>query len=147
MSCPEAATRRETLIEALSEYSLQLMWMMRQDAMHTFEPLGLRPVRALLLELIGRGCKHPKSLSDVLDTVPPAISAMIAECEQQGLLLRTIDPEDKRRVRLELSPEGETLRQELKQLWRQAGVRRLERLSEDELERLITIYRKLLENA
>ena len=100
----------DLLIEELSEHTLQLMWTLRQEAMRAFEPLGMRPMKALLLELVGRGLVYPKELSDMLDTLPPAISAIVADLEERGLLRRGLDPNDKRKIRLELTPDGQTMR-------------------------------------
>ncbi len=137
----------DNLIEELSEFSLQFMWTLRQEAMRAFEPLGLRPVKALLLELIGRGMIHPKELAEILDTVPPAISSMLTELETQDLLARAIDPNDRRRVILQLTEKGQAMRQQLKEAWYKTGVTRLKRLSPEDLAALIRIYRKIVEEA
>lgn len=134
----------DLLIEELSEHTLQLMWTLRQEAMRAFEPLGMRPMKALLLELIGRGLVYPKELSEMLDTLPPAVSAIVADLEERGLLQRGLDPNDKRKIRLELTPDGQTMRQRLKTTWHEAGASRLARLSSDELATLVKISRKLL---
>lgn len=142
MSEPSPQTN---LIEELSDLTLPLMWTMRQDAVRAFESLGIRPVKALLLELVGRGFQHPKELSDMLDTVPPTISAMLSELEERGFIARHIDESDRRRVRLSLTAEGQTLRHKMREQWLQAGQQRLAKLSSDELEKLVHIYKKLLE--
>lgn len=135
------------LIEELSDLTLPLMWTMRQDAVRAFESLGVRPVRALLLELIERGFEHPKDLSDMLDTVPPTISAMLSELEERGFVERHIDVSDRRRVRLSLTSEGRILRRKMREQWLEVGRERLARLSSDELKTLVRIYKKLLEVA
>ncbi len=142
--CSTELSDAHPLIEELSEYTLQLMWMLRQEAMRAFEPLGMRPIKALVLEMVGRGLVYPKALAEMLDALPPAVSALIADLEERGLLTRENDPDDKRKIRLELTPEGQTMRRRLKQTWHTAGAARLSRLSEDELTSLITIYQKLL---
>lgn len=123
------------------------MWNLRQLAMRAFEPLGLRPIKALLLELIGRGLVHPKMLAEVLDTVPPTISTMLAELEERDLIVRKADPNDRRRVQLELTESGKQMRQKLKVAWHQTGMERLAKLTPDELQALVTIYRKLLQES
>lgn len=134
----------DDLTNELSDLTLPLMWSLRQDAVRAFERLGIRPFKALLLELIARGFQHPKSLSEVLDTVPPTISAMLGELETKGLIVRQTDPEDRRRVQLGLTGAGEALRHELQRAWRQAGQGRYAKLSCEELEALLRIYHKLI---
>ena len=137
-------TSRDELITHLSELTLPLMWTLRQDAMRAFEALGVRPVKALLLAFIARGMQHPKDLAEVLDTVPPTVSAMLAELEDAGHVTRQIDPSDRRRVCLTLTPQGEALSAQLKDAWLAAGRERARVLSTDELGALVTTYRKLV---
>ena len=136
---------RQALVNQLSDMTLPMMWVLRQDAMHAFEPLGIRPFKALLLELIARGFQHPKALSEILDTLPPTVSAMLAELEEKALITRQIDPSDRRRVQLALSEKGQLLRGDLREHWHAVGKERLQQLSEDDLATLLRIYTKLLE--
>jgi DNA-binding MarR family transcriptional regulator len=145
MATSRASIKTSPTVEELNEYSLQLMWTLRQESFRAFEPLGFRPVRALLLELIGRGYVYPKQLADMLDTVPSAISAMLGELEERGLVAREIDTNDRRRVQLKLTDEGQETRKTLKNAWRDTSFSRLKQLEEDELETLLEIYRKILD--
>ena len=148
MERPSTPLADEThdLVTRLGEMTLPLMWTLRQEAVRAFEPYGLRPLKALLLEFVDRGMHHPKELAEVLDSVPPAISAMIAELETQGLLKRSADPEDRRRVILEITEQGHALRQELGKAWHQVILRRVSKLDRDEIQSLIRIYEKLLQS-
>lgn len=136
---------REALIDNLNQLTMPLMWAMRKAAVRTLEPLGVRPVQMLLLEAITQGLAYPKELSELLDTVPPAISALLADAEGQGLIRREGDPHDGRRVRLALTPKGERLREEVRTLWRDNERERLAPLSDDDLRTLLRIYRTLLD--
>jgi DNA-binding MarR family transcriptional regulator len=138
---------RAALLDKLSEYSLHLLWALRQEVLRLYEPCGLRPLQGFVIELIARGVMHPKALADMLDVAPPAVSALLAELEHKGLVTREPDPDDGRRVRLSLSEAGEALRCQVKKRWYQDGNRLLEQLSDDELEKLIAIYQKMLEGA
>ncbi len=142
----ETEQARDVLITQLSELTLPLMWSLRQDAMRTFEPLGVRPIQALLFELIAHGIQQPKMLSDMLDILPPTISSMLADLENRGLIARSIDPQDKRRVQLELTEAGYELRHLMQEGWHKTGRERLGQLSVEELESLLAIYQKLLES-
>lgn len=138
------STSRGELIEELGTYSLPLMWTLRQAAARAFDPLGFRTVRALLLELIGRGLAQPKDLSAALGLVPPAVSTMISELEARGLITRQSDPSDGRRVQLELTEAGRAARSKLNRAWQQASLERLSSLSDDELELCLRLLRKLM---
>lgn len=133
-----------SLVVRLGEMTLPLMWTLRQEAVRAFEPYGVRPLKALLLEFVDRGMHHPKDLAEVLDSVPPAISAMIAELEAQGLLRRSADPKDRRRVILEITEQGHALRKDLGRAWHQVILRRVSKLDPDEIRSLIRIYEKIL---
>lgn len=139
-----SATSRGDLIEELGTYSLPLMWTLRQAAARAFDPLGFRTVRALLLELIGRGLAQPKDLSAALGLVPPAVSTMISELEARGLITRQSDPSDGRRVQLELTEAGRTARARLNEAWQHASLERLSSFSEEELELCVSLLRKLM---
>lgn len=138
---------RTALERHLAELTLPLMWSLRQDAVRAFEPLDLRPIRVLLLELIARGFSYPKDLADLLETVPPAVSNMLSELEGKGLLRRTPDPDDGRRIRLELTPEGHEVIDAVRERWGEVTEEGLGVLSVNELRTLVRIYRKLLGGA
>lgn len=137
----------EKLIEELGKTTLPLMWTLRQEASRAFEPLGFRTVRALLLELVSRGHTQPKDLAGRLGLVPPAVSTIIADLEQRGLLTRQSDPDDGRRVQLQLTSEGEATQRQLSEAWRQVGRKRLSSFSDEELELFVHLCRKLMKEA
>lgn len=135
---------RDTLVETLSELTLPVMWTMRQDAMRAFEPLGLRPIKALLLGLIAKGIQHPKQLADFMDTHPPAISNMVAELEDSGYITRQIDSSDKRRIQLTLTEHGESYMLQLGEAWHKISLERAKDLSNEELSIMISVFQKMM---
>lgn len=124
---------------------LQLMWALRQDAARTFDPLGFRTMQTLLLGLVERGYTQPKELAKRLGTVPPAVSALVTDLEQRGLLVREGDPSDGRRVRLRLTGDGQKTLSELRASWRQTSQKRLGTLNEDERAVFTQFCQRLLE--
>lgn len=141
---PTNDTARDGLERQLSELTLPLMWSLRQAAVRAFDPLDIRPIRVLLLELIARGMTYPKDLAEVLDTVPPAVSNMLSDLEAKGYLTRHPDPDDGRRIRLSLTKQGTDLLAEVQRRWLDVTHEKLGVLSSDELRVLIATYRKLL---
>lgn len=136
---------RDALVQELSELTLPLMWSLRQAATRAFEPLGMRPVKALLLTLIVEAPRHPKELSDLLDTVPPVISTLVADLEERDLIQRVPDQNDRRRVRLCATPAGKASCQRLAAAWHQVSLEGTAPLGDDELRTLIGLYRRVLE--
>jgi DNA-binding MarR family transcriptional regulator len=141
------AAAKKNLIAELDTLIMPLMGLMQQDFLASIKPFSLNPGAAILLEHVAKGVKHPKELANLLDTVPPVVSAILGELEGKGLLEREIDPDDKRRVRLKLSRQGKTLHEKIRERSITLGGERLSKLSDEELTSLIRIFRKLLEEA
>ncbi len=135
----------EALLDELNKFSLQFMWFMRQNAIRAFEPLGLRPNKALLLTMIDKGISHPKMIADALDVMPSAVSAMIAELEDKGWIERSIDPNDKRKVQLKLTKAGIKLRKEMQASWNDVSRDGLQGVSEEDIRTLLRISKNILD--
>jgi MarR family transcriptional regulator, multiple antibiotic resistance protein MarR len=142
----KVASKRD-LIAEIDTLVMPLMNLMQQDILESIKPFSLNPGAAILLEHVAKGVKHPKELANLLDTVPPVISAILGELEDKGLIERQIDPNDKRRVKLTLSKEGKKLHEKIRERSMALGGERLSKLSDEELTNLIRIFRKLLEEA
>jgi len=143
-----ATTERETrdaLLHELSALTLPMMWVLRQSAVRALEPLGLRPLKALILGLVAAGPQSPKDLAELLDTAPPMMSSMLADLEQRGLISRRPDPDDRRRVLVEATPTGLELTARITEFWVDAGRERLRALDDDDLRHLVRVYRTIVE--
>lgn len=141
---PKALSKND-LIAEIDTLVMPLMNLMQEDFLESIKPFSLNPGAAILLEHVAKGVKHPKELAQLLETVPPVISALLGELEDKGLIQRQIDPDDKRRVQLTLSKEGKKLHEKIRERSMALGGERLSKLNEKELVSLITIFRKLLE--
>lgn len=131
-----------TLIDALSYESLPLVWYWRQGATRALEPLGITPVRAVLLEFISRGNNQPKNLAAQLGIVFQALSALLRDLEQEGLISRINDVGDKRRVSVTLTDKGQLLCQEIRVAWSGVSAHFFKQLDQADLAALLRIYRK-----
>jgi DNA-binding MarR family transcriptional regulator len=136
---------RAGLLADLHEVTFRMMRVQRQIAERAFAPLGLRPVQAFALALLGHEASYPKELAHLLDAPPSVISVLLADLEGRGLLSRAVDPDDRRRVRLELTPEGHRTLDAVYDAWLDANADRLARLSTADLETLVRIQKALLE--
>lgn len=124
---------RDALVLELSSQLLPFAHALRHAAERVFAPFGLRASRVLVLELIQRGVDQPKALAEVLETVPSAVTAILADLEARGLIERTTDPEDRRRARLHLSAEGVATYARLGAAWLDAGRSYLDGVDVDDL--------------
>ena len=140
-----ADDERERVVTSLAALSLPFMWSLRQRAMQVLSPLGLRPTRVLLLELVNRGFDRPTVIADTLEAVPPAVTAMINELTEKGLLRRERDATDRRRAHLRLTPEGEALLCATREAWFEASRHDLERFELDDLKTVLSVFERLLD--
>lgn len=122
------------------------MRVQRQLAERAFAPLGLRPVQAFALAMLGQAASYPKELAHMLDAPPSAVSVLLSDLEGRALLSRAVDPTDRRRVRLELTPAGRQTLEAVQAAWLDANAERLARLSTADLEALVRIQKALLED-
>lgn len=138
-------TERDRIVTALSGLSLSLMWALRQRAMQTYEPLGIRPTRVLLMELIDRGIDRPKQLAEVLEATPPAITAMVNELVDRTWVQRDVDRDDRRRARLRLTPAGHAALARFRTVWHETSRADLDRVDLADLEAVLRVFERLLE--
>jgi DNA-binding MarR family transcriptional regulator len=139
MPTPDAPTAtppdvdRDGLVLELSSQLLPLVHALRHQAARVFAPLGLSPSRVLVLELIERGVDRPKALAEVLETVQSAVSAILADLEGLALIARTVDPEDGRKVQLQLTDAGRETQHQLGAAWLEASRQHLGDVDLDDL--------------
>ncbi len=139
-----ATRQRDAVLSELHETMFRLMRVQRQVAERAFAPLGLRPVQAFALALLGQDATYPTELAHLLDAPPSVVSVLIGDLEERKLLTRALDPADRRRVRLELTDEGRHLLEVVRAAWVEATEQSVERLSTPELETLVRIQKTLL---
>ena len=62
-----------------------------------------------ILDQVQGGAVGPSDLARMLDVSPPAVTVLLERLEDEGLLRRTSNQHDRRRVDLELTTEGKKL--------------------------------------
>jgi DNA-binding MarR family transcriptional regulator len=67
----------------------------------------------MVLNLIHEGNIHPGAIAEKIVVQPSKISRVLEDLAKRGLVKRSLDAEDSRRVRLELSTEGQKVLREV----------------------------------
>ena len=87
----------------------------------------------------------PSQLAELLEVHPSQVSHLLAALEEEGLVERSPDPQDRRKVKLFLTPKGREAAARAEALWLAVFGRRLARLSPEEQAAFLRILRKLTE--
>ncbi|MDB5078264.1 MAG: MarR family transcriptional regulator [Chloroflexi bacterium] len=96
-------------------------------------PLGA--TRALLLIEAGRA-NNPRTVADALGVSRTTVTGLIDRLEQDGLITRSIMPDDKRSFALNLTEKGHQLVVQIENIRRQTLSVALERMDESDLKTL-----------
>jgi len=127
-------------------FAEQLASLRRAVRRHLSEILGgrtSRPITQLLaLKAISEGVRNQVALAERLMVDPPAVSRLVERLVEDGLA-RRMAGEDRRCVRLELTPEGELELGLLRETLRVLDGELLQYLSHEELSELQRLMEKL----
>ena len=143
MSGPTVTSEREQLVQDISEALFHLVWRYSKQADQQLAPLGVNSLRALILGLIEREKLHPKALAGALDLAPPAISHLLTDLEERGLIARTLDQSDRRRLVLELTPEGRELLGRIADSWNALNTDNMAGLTDEQATTFLDLLRKV----
>lgn len=87
-----------------------------------------------------------RELSDETNLTEPTTVIMLNQMEQSGLIRKKKDPEDKRKLRIFLTPKAKRLEKRLLPIAVQLNELAAWEISEDDLETFIRVARKMTEN-
>lgn len=94
--------------------------------------------------------KHPKctqsEIAEALGVSAPSITCSVKRMENAGLIVKTIDANDLRCSRIELTPKGLANHIRVGELFNQLDTQMLSGISEEEQDTLIRLYEKMIEN-
>lgn len=121
----ESVTEDAAAVESTVESLLAVLDGVRLAQLPAVPPAQLR----VLGFLAGRPQTNMNRLAQALDVVPSSASRLCDRLEAAGLLRRMPDPQDRREVRLMLTPAGRRLLDELHERRRAALASVLERMS------------------
>ncbi|AEV16516.1 MAG: winged helix DNA-binding protein [Thermus sp.] len=133
------------LVEELSRLGYALMRLLLSQAKEVFAREGLSLQQAEVLRLVKEGVLLPSRLAEHLEVLPSQVSHLLASLEEAGLLERSPDLEDRRRVHLRLTPKGEAVQARMQAAWLQVFGQQLSRLNPEEVLLFRDLLRKLTE--
>jgi DNA-binding MarR family transcriptional regulator len=134
-------TGRSGLFTRLARVGLLL-----DDFQHrTLDPFGLRFVDFSVLRVLQlSGDMTPSALADLTLRSTGGMTQIVDRLVRDGLVQRTPDPTDRRRVVVALTPKGRTLTTKAQRAYARERARVLGPLSERELEEVDVAVRRLL---
>ena len=122
-------------------------WNLNRTMTQGIEPLlaqrDLDLRRHMLMMAIRKGAVYPKELSEKLQIPSTLLSRYIDSLVQAGLLVRQIDPQDSRRTRLTLTPQGEGVLEQSVTDIRAHTNEKLQSVTPEELEVLLQALERL----
>ena len=107
---------------------------------------GSRPVWLIVLALKRRRWPTQQDLAAAVGIEGPTLAHHLDRLEKGGMIERSRDPDDRRAVRVELTPAGDALYRRLDEAAVGLDERLRAGLSDDELDAFRDVMRRLLEN-
>jgi DNA-binding MarR family transcriptional regulator len=150
MTIPDAsaAASRSLLVERLERAVETAGRGMRRDITDMVRPYNLTMSQCAVLVVL-RDLGSTARISELGDaTLTPASSMThtIDRLERRGLIARAFDPNDRRAIQVQLTPEGEQIIREIEQSHREYFKERCAGFEDHELETLIRLFEHLTPN-
>ena len=136
----------EELVASATFLLKRLGFAAKERAMAAYEETGLHPYHHGILILLGEGSRETQgSIADALGYDRGQLVGLLDELEEQGLVERQRDPNDRRRHLVRLTPQGKRTLRRLRALSRQIEDEFLAPLSEKERANLHALLLRLAE--
>lgn len=136
----------EELVASATFLLKRLGFAAKERATAAYEETGLHPYHHGILILLGEGSRETQgSIADALGYDRGQLVGLLDELEEQGLVERQRDPNDRRRHLVRLTPEGKRMLRRLRALSRQIEDEFLAPLSEKERANLHALLLRLAE--
>jgi MarR family transcriptional regulator, organic hydroperoxide resistance regulator len=132
------------------ELNVKLMRVARAHrtmAASLLSEVGLHPGQeALLMELWDQDGRTQANLAAALGVEPPTVTKMLQRMENAGLVDRRPDKNDRRAIRVHLTPKGRRLKSKVDKLWVELQDRTVEGLSDRQQSSLRSLLNSLESN-
>ena len=136
----------EELVASPSFLLKRLGFSAKEHALSAYEQTGLRPYHHAILLLLDEGSRETQgSIADALGYDRGQLVGLLDELEEQKLVERRRDPDDRRRHLVRLTPEGKRALRRLRALSRQIEDEFLSPLDQTERATLHTLLLRLAE--
>ncbi len=143
---PTAVQLPEELVASATFLLKRLGFAAKERSLKAYEETGLHPYHfAILLVLSERSLETQGAIADALGYDRGQLVGLLDELEEQGLVERRRDANDRRRHLVSLTPEGKRALRRLRALSRQTEDEFLEPLSNDERVTLHALLLRLAE--
>ena len=103
------------------------------------------PQLVCVRQLLKHGSMAPGALARLISLSPATVTGIIDRLEKRNIVTRERSKEDKRKVLIALTPEGERLVEKMPPPLHEAFSRRLEELSEDEQEEIDRVLARIVD--
>ena len=96
---------------------------LRRAQAQRLAPLGLTPAQERALRIITRSEEPPRmaELAEHLGIVPRSVTTVVDALEEAGLVRREVDPRNRRAIRLHLTDQGRSVRDDMREARRGAA--------------------------
>jgi DNA-binding MarR family transcriptional regulator len=121
----------------------------KKSGWHGKKIAGYNPSEFKVLATIKKGANDEKTemkvseISQILQVTPPTVTQLINVLEKDGLVERTIDPEDRRAVKIRLTPAGILVTEQAKEAFAETFTGLIDFLGEEESEQLANLLSKV----
>jgi DNA-binding MarR family transcriptional regulator len=137
--------------DAFEPINAQLLFTLRalaqrinDNATESLSPLGLTARKYNYLSVIYvEGKVTPNDISTLIHTANPTVTSMLNALERDGLITRSVHPDDKRSFVVQLTPKGKSLYERAFKLNHANIDRSLAKLSMEERRQLFALLLKL----
>lgn len=140
------APSRAEVVEAVLGASRVLVAVAARSLAEVAEDVTLPQYRALVV-LASRGPQRVASLAELLAVTPPTATRMCDRLERKGLIRRRAARQDRREVRVSLSPAGQELVTEVTARRRAEITHLLDRIAVEDQARMVELFGELADAA
>jgi DNA-binding MarR family transcriptional regulator len=145
-SPPKFRRLPDELVASATFLLKRLGFAAKEQSMGVYEQMGLHPYHYAILIALGEGSHETQAaIADSLGYDRGQLVGLLDELEEQGLIERRRDPNDRRRHIVELTPEGKRTLRRLRSVARQIEDDFLSPLSDEERATLHTLLLRLAE--
>ncbi|MGZ4160878.1 MAG: MarR family winged helix-turn-helix transcriptional regulator [Neobacillus sp.] len=141
--------RMADLDSATAQKLLKSFMQFRKTGWHEKKIAGYNPSEFKVLVTIKHGANDEKTemkiseISQILQVTSPTVTQVINILEKDGLVERTVDPDDRRAVKIRLTPAGIKVTEEARKLFFETFTGLIDYLGEEESEQLANLLAKV----